>query len=624
MDFSDDNARAVVIVGIPFPNSYDSKVAQKKKFNDTYESSKNLLNGNEWYCQQAFRALNQATGRCIRHRFDYGAIIYLVNLCVRFYSERSTLEIINLTHWEVALQKLIRTQQSTLVDRIAYSSQDSAVENVNTVDEKKGTIKKNHKVIKSSNDQQLLSNYSSENKEAATFTHPSFPAEKHNALSTQTRSEIIMITDEKESSVREYIDLESDTVPDSRWSVTPSVALSPDDLGLTVIQEAPGMNAPGLVKILNFFSEHKYSSPRADRGSMVLPEPSSFQPTSIHSSYAGPIKEIVTTPDTKANNIPPETESPWSVNSHSWKRRKFTALLSSGSVKAFNTPSSPIPDSSSSLASSVTTADANNSTDELIRSENKSDRDKFLLSSSLNSLVGSCTSSNLDMDQSLQIFCSICRNPLGLTESNMGVKCSLISLSKAYLTSLWKKPSEAVAAGASVVDVLISDASSIDKRICGTTREGASGQGIWCKEDGCVYDSIFCPFCVDPNNCLGVLVVATDASNVEFQNKILFYLDHLEVRKFEATAEMALSPPDKSITGKKAGVIPIENFTYISPTQASGGWRHTKSRVRTNYTISTPSTTVSQVSSYISFGNLAGVASEEILAATQILSSMMN
>ncbi|KAB1203523.1 hypothetical protein CJ030_MR8G015346 [Morella rubra] len=77
IDFSDDNARVVIIVGIPFPNIHDIQVALKKKYNDTHKSSKILLSGNEWYCQQAFRALNQAAGRCIRHRFDYGAIILL-------------------------------------------------------------------------------------------------------------------------------------------------------------------------------------------------------------------------------------------------------------------------------------------------------------------------------------------------------------------------------------------------------------------------------------------------------------------------------------------------------------------------------------------------------------------
>lgn len=41
----------------------DIQVGLKKKYNDTYKSSKNLLSGSEWYCQQAFRALNQAAGK---------------------------------------------------------------------------------------------------------------------------------------------------------------------------------------------------------------------------------------------------------------------------------------------------------------------------------------------------------------------------------------------------------------------------------------------------------------------------------------------------------------------------------------------------------------------------------
>ncbi|VDK84735.1 unnamed protein product [Dibothriocephalus latus] len=34
-----------------------------------------VLSGSEWYEAQAYRALNQALGRCIRHRHDWGAII---------------------------------------------------------------------------------------------------------------------------------------------------------------------------------------------------------------------------------------------------------------------------------------------------------------------------------------------------------------------------------------------------------------------------------------------------------------------------------------------------------------------------------------------------------------------
>ncbi|XP_057423797.1 uncharacterized protein LOC130717557 isoform X2 [Lotus japonicus] len=86
IDFSDENARVVIIVGIPFPNINDVQVALKKKYNDTFKSSKNLLSGSQWYCHQAFRALNQAAGRCIRHSLDYGAIILLDE---RFREERN-------------------------------------------------------------------------------------------------------------------------------------------------------------------------------------------------------------------------------------------------------------------------------------------------------------------------------------------------------------------------------------------------------------------------------------------------------------------------------------------------------------------------------------------------------
>ena len=63
-------------VGIPFPSFKDLKIQQKKEYNNAF-FSRGLLNGREWYDIQAFRAVNQAIGRCIRHRNDWGAIILL-------------------------------------------------------------------------------------------------------------------------------------------------------------------------------------------------------------------------------------------------------------------------------------------------------------------------------------------------------------------------------------------------------------------------------------------------------------------------------------------------------------------------------------------------------------------
>ena len=78
MDFANDNGRAVIVTGIPFPNMADERVKQKQKYLDNNAklvSKVKTLTGNEWYKQQASRAVNQAVGRVIRHRNDYGAII---------------------------------------------------------------------------------------------------------------------------------------------------------------------------------------------------------------------------------------------------------------------------------------------------------------------------------------------------------------------------------------------------------------------------------------------------------------------------------------------------------------------------------------------------------------------
>ncbi|KAL4223086.1 Fanconi anemia group J protein [Mactra antiquata] len=75
MDFADNNARAVITVGIPFPSIKDVQVKLKREYNDQHRTNRGLLSGNDWYEIQAFRALNQALGRCIRHRKDWGALI---------------------------------------------------------------------------------------------------------------------------------------------------------------------------------------------------------------------------------------------------------------------------------------------------------------------------------------------------------------------------------------------------------------------------------------------------------------------------------------------------------------------------------------------------------------------
>lgn len=67
-DFKDDAARAVVVIGVPFP-SLDTEVKLKME----YEGR----NGSAWYEAEAYRSVSQAAGRLLRHQADYGALLLL-------------------------------------------------------------------------------------------------------------------------------------------------------------------------------------------------------------------------------------------------------------------------------------------------------------------------------------------------------------------------------------------------------------------------------------------------------------------------------------------------------------------------------------------------------------------
>ncbi|XP_054996074.1 regulator of telomere elongation helicase 1 isoform X3 [Sorex araneus] len=77
LDFADSNGRGVVITGLPYPPRKDPRVVLKMQFLDEMRGQSGagqFLSGHEWYRLQASRAVNQAIGRVIRHRHDYGAV----------------------------------------------------------------------------------------------------------------------------------------------------------------------------------------------------------------------------------------------------------------------------------------------------------------------------------------------------------------------------------------------------------------------------------------------------------------------------------------------------------------------------------------------------------------------
>jgi Fanconi anemia group J protein len=84
IDFTDEMARMVIVVGVPFPNTKDIGINCKRVYLDQSKREMNkvnpknqLMNGSRWYFVTALKTSNQAIGRTIRHRNDFGTILLL-------------------------------------------------------------------------------------------------------------------------------------------------------------------------------------------------------------------------------------------------------------------------------------------------------------------------------------------------------------------------------------------------------------------------------------------------------------------------------------------------------------------------------------------------------------------
>ncbi|KAF9953954.1 Fanconi anemia group J protein [Mortierella alpina] len=196
IDFTDSNCRAVLAVGIPFPHLKDLKIQLKKEYNDQQclrqrqlrhlqlhgpqgagaqnalsnvnlqglnhttgtsansasnavtisqqmQITRTLLSGSRWYEIQAYRAYNQAIGRCIRHRKDWGAMVLLDSRFTMPNNQQNLSKwvrplvksfgnfeqgIKSITDWITPLQKgiILPTEPSVIEDVMAAS--DSVLE----------------------------------------------------------------------------------------------------------------------------------------------------------------------------------------------------------------------------------------------------------------------------------------------------------------------------------------------------------------------------------------------------------------------------------------------------------------------------------------------------------------
>jgi chromosome transmission fidelity protein 1 len=73
INLSDDLARCLIIVGLPFPNKYHPEMSEKMRYYNSLDSS--IINGQIYYQNCCWKTVNQTIGRAIRHQKDHAAIM---------------------------------------------------------------------------------------------------------------------------------------------------------------------------------------------------------------------------------------------------------------------------------------------------------------------------------------------------------------------------------------------------------------------------------------------------------------------------------------------------------------------------------------------------------------------
>nr|KAJ0222044.1 hypothetical protein LSAT_V11C200051680 [Lactuca sativa] len=336
-----------------------------------------------------------------------------------------------------------------------------------------------------------------------------------------------------ENDTKQIVDVDAIDVEEPRnlFPSPPSFNIShDDDFDLTIVHETPRNDDNALV--------HEY-------------EPPIVKETPIKNSYPATLESI--------------SES--TIIQSKFPTRSFSSPCSTSASECMNTTTpkkQQIPQNNSPLDSSVNSH---------FHKRRKSSAFASVKMSQFDSPKPKPTFPVKETKKDLKISCSLCKNPLGLVENDYSVPCSSMSLSKMHLVSSWKGREK----GGTSVAVVVSDIGCVDGRIWKRNGE----EGIWSKEDGCVFNTAFCPFCSDQDNCLGLHVVATDSSNVQLLNKVLFYSDRLDIQHIHtSTTNKEESPSIVTSLSKSVLQNPFEKFAYTSPQTNSIGWRTTKSKMR--------------------------------------------
>jgi chromosome transmission fidelity protein 1 len=124
INFKDDLARLVVVVGLPYPNQHSPELKLKMHYFDSKASTTSTaqldksttpnftISGSDYYTSLCMKVINQTVGRSVRHKNDYATII----LFDKRFKNDNTLQ--GMPQWVVG-NRLVLEKEQDIADRIA-------------------------------------------------------------------------------------------------------------------------------------------------------------------------------------------------------------------------------------------------------------------------------------------------------------------------------------------------------------------------------------------------------------------------------------------------------------------------------------------------------------------------
>ncbi|KAI3949714.1 hypothetical protein MKX01_040931 [Papaver californicum] len=598
IDFSDDNACVVVIVGIPFPNMYDIQVAQKKKYNDTFSSSRNLLTGS---CHQAFRALNQAADERYKEERNTTYVSKWLRKSIKHYDNfANSLEGLrsffkDMKEW--SRQKYIDSIETSDINEDTSSTKMNLMSKLATDKGYEEDIPsaKQDTLSKGAGKQKITEKVSSKNlvaHEKGRYLPNSLTQVKnnhattHHKLNHQGNGMVDTIkfarADETKMVIfREYVDLECSSQKDSRFdgkSVASSTS-SPESPAVKRNSGVADTDSNSMSSPADLYKEGNLSSTVVEATNDLWDQQSTHL-RSLENSNGGISQGAFAMEITPERGISNDLFNLTSEIETSLSMSPVSSLFPNSQTDQFQTPDDKPHSSMRSIGASNRRIKFGFDAD-----CTECDCEKFNVPETVvvNNSSAPSLSSNTATDKILYVCCSICESSLGLPENDYLVTCSLTSSSKVYLPSVLRNGLDSLSINEpESVPVVISHVSSVDRRLY----------------NGCVFSTIFCPFCTAPKSLLGLHVMATDAPNMRLLNKIMFYFNSLEIKNLEAPKKNEPCLPaggsnhGRSIDSELCQVAPasgsgdfpdvalIDKFAYVRQEQDSGGWRTTKSKLK--------------------------------------------